>query len=129
MAKDFDVEQFIYIKIPDAIQPLDRAAIFEDPIDAILEPKGLGHISGGGSLLGDKRPDGTRAIEFCGIDVDTTDRNAVLGILRGLLPDLGIPLATELHYTSGGDRVQDRFLGADWAIGEPRTFLHPGFDI
>ena len=129
MAKDFDVEQFIYIKIPDAIQPADRAQIFEDPIDAALEPQELGHVSGGGSLLGNARPDGTRPIEFCGIDVDTTDRDATLQILRKLLPDLGIPPSTELHYTTGGARLQDRFLGADWATGEPREFLHPGFDF
>jgi hypothetical protein len=125
----FDVEQFVYVKIPDSIQPLDRASLFEDKIDAVLGPKNLGEVSGGGSLLGNFLPDGTRPIEFCGIDIDTTDRNAVLEILRELLPDLGVPLATELHYTAGGVKLQDRFLGADWAIGEPREFLHPGFDI
>ena len=90
---EFDVEQFIYVKIPAPIQPLDRGSLFEDPIDSALEPEGLGHVSGGGSLLGDTRADGTRPIEFCGIDIDTTDRSAVLHILRGLLPKLGIPLA------------------------------------
>ena len=129
MAEGIDVEQFVYIKICDAIQPLDRAEVFEDPIDAALKPQELGHVSGGGSLLGNPLADGTRRIEFCGIDVDTTSRDAVLLILRKLLPDLGIPLATELHYTTGGTKLQDRFLGADWAIGEPRGFLHPGFDI
>ena len=129
MTEDFDVEQFVYIKIPDAIQPPDRADRFEDPIDAALEPKGIGHVSGGGSILGDKRPDGSRVIEFCGIDVDTADRDAALVILRGLLPDLGIPFATELHYTVGGAKLQDRYLGSNWTVGEPRTFLHPGFDI
>ena len=127
--KDFDVEKFIYIKIPDAIQPLDRAEIFEDPIDAALEPLELGHVSGGGSLLGNARPDGTRPIEFCGIDVDTTDRDAALELLRKILPDLGVPPATELHYTTGSTRLQDRFLGADWVVAEPRESLHPGFDI
>ena len=125
----FDVEQFVYVKIPAAVQPIDRGTMFEDPIDAALEPYGLGHVSGGGSLLGDALPDGTRSIEFCGIDIDTTDRDAVLQILRELLPSLGIPLATELQYTSAGARLQDRFLGSDWAIGDPRESLHPGFDI
>jgi len=129
VADEFDVEQFIYIKIPDAIQPVARAESFEAPIDAALEPQTLGHVSGGGSLLGNACSDGTRPIKFCGIDVETTDRNAVLEILHGLLPHLGAPLATELHYTAGGTKLQDRFLGTDWAIGEPREFLHPGFDI
>lgn len=129
MSEQFDVEQFIYIKIPDAIQPSDRAALFENPIDDALQSKGLGHVSGGGSLLGELRPDGTRVITFCGIDVDTTDRDAVLAILRRLLTDLGAPLHTELHYTAGGEKLQDRFLGADWSTAETREFLHPAFDI
>lgn len=125
----FDVEQFVYVKIPAAIQPLDRGKLFENPIDAALAPKCLGHVSGGGSLLGDADPDGTRTIEFCGIDIDTTDRDGVLLILREMLPRLGVPLATELQYTSGSNKLQDRFLGSDWAIGELRESLHPGFDI
>jgi hypothetical protein len=125
----FDIEQFIYVKIPAPIQPLERGTRFEDPIDAALGPEGLGHVSGGGSLLGDALPDGTRPIEFCGIDIDATDKDAVLEILRKLLPTLGLPLASELHYTSAGAKLQDRFLGAGWAIAEPREFLHPGFDI
>jgi hypothetical protein len=126
---EFDVEQFVYVKLPASIQPVDRGTLFENPIDAALEPQELGHVSGGGSLLGDTLPDGTRPIEFCGIDIDTTDRAAVLEILRELLPTLGIPLASELHYTVNGLKLQDRFLGASWSIGEPREFLHPGFDI
>lgn len=129
MSDDFDVEQFVYIKIPDSIQPVDRGELFENLIDTALEPLGLGHVSGGGSLLGKVRPDGTRPIEFCGIDVDTTDRAAALEILRKLLPPLGVPQGTELHYTANGAKLQDRFLGADWVISESREFLHPGFDI
>jgi hypothetical protein len=126
---EFDVEQFVYVKIPAPIQPLDRGTLFEDPIDAALESDGLGHVSGGGSLLGDACPDGTRPIELCGIDIDTTDRAAVLEVLRVLLPNLGIPLASELHYTANGLKLRDRFLGTSWVIGEPRDFLHPGFGI
>lgn len=125
----FDVEQFIYIKIPTAIQPADRAELFEDKIDIALEPRNLGHVSGGGTLLGKPDADGNRSIEFCGIDVDTIDRNEVLIVLRRLLPDLGVPLYTELHYTVAGKKLQDRFIGADWLLEESRDFLHPGFDI
>lgn len=125
----FDVEQFIYVKIPEAILPLDRGSLFEDPIEAALQSRDLGCVSGGGSLLGASDVDGKRSIEFCGIDIDTTDRTAALVFLREFLPTLGIPLASELHYTADGRKLQDRFLGAAWAIGEHREFLHPGFDI
>lgn len=129
MDEDFDAELFVYIKIPDAIQPLDRSEIFETAIDTALAYDGIGQVSGGGSLLGRIHSDGTRTIEFCGIDVDATDRDAALTILRGLLPDLGAPVGTELHYTAKGLKLLDRFTGADWTIGDARDFLHPGFDI
>ena len=129
MVEDFDVEQFVYIKIPEPIQPLDRASLFEDPIDSALAPRSLGHVSGGGSLLGQALPNGTRPIEFSGIDVDTTDREAALELLRKLLPELGVPAGTELHYTAASVKLQDCFLGGSWTIGDPRDFLHPGFDI
>ena len=125
----FDVERFVYVKIPAGIQPVDRGTLFEDPICEALAADGLGEVSGGGSLLGRPGPDGSRPIEFCGIDIDTTDRESALSVLRSLLPDLGIPLHTELHYTAEGRKLQDSFLGHDWSIGEPRTFLHPGFDV
>lgn len=129
MDMHFDIEQFVYIKIPADIDPLDRSKIFEAPIDAALASKGLGEVSGGGSLLGNIRSDGTRPIEFSGIDVDTNARETVLAILRKLLPGLGSPVGTELHYTAGGFKLQNRFFGADGIIGDARDFLHPGFDV
>ncbi len=129
MAEDFDVEQFVYIKIPDAIQPSDRSDIFEGPIDMALGSGALGYVSGGGTLLGRAGSNGTRLIEFCGIDINTTDREAALKVLRNLLPTLGAPLGTELHYTVGGVRLQDCYVGVEWRTGDARSFLHPAFDI
>ena len=126
---EFDVEQFVYLKIPADIGPLVRAQRFEDPIDAALGRDGLGEVSGGGSSLGEARADGSRPIEFCGIDIDCTDREAVLALLRVLLPGLGLPAGSELHYTASGLRLQDAFDGDVWTVGEARTFLHPGFDV
>src|SRR5687768_4081734 len=60
---------FVYVKIPAAIQPLERASRFEDPLQEALERAGLGEVSGGGSQLSDADADGRRQIEFCGIDV------------------------------------------------------------
>jgi hypothetical protein len=125
----FDVEQFIYIRIPAAIGPQDRQSLFEDAIDAALGADSLGEVSGGGSCLGAPRPDGSRIIEFCGIDVDTRDRDASLACLRRLLPELGVPKDTTFEYTRASHRLEDRFLGFDWEISAPRDSLHPGFDV
>lgn len=126
---DFDVEKFVYIRVPAEIGPFDRQSLFEDPIDEALAAESLGEVSGGGSCLGVPRADGSRPIEFCGIDVDTRDRDATLVVLRRLLPELGLPRGTALEYTRAGHRLEDRFLGFDWEVGTARESLHPGFDV
>ena len=125
---DFNIEQFIYIKIPDSIGPIDRGEKYEDKLEALLAAQGLGSISGGGSSLGDPQPDGKRFIEFCGIDVDSTDRDKVRALLRDTLPTLGAPIGTELHYTMAGCRLQDELGDNGWLLEQKRTFLHPGFN-
>ena len=118
---------FIYVKIPDSVGPIDRGAKYEDPLELSLSEAGIGHVSGGGSQLGDPLPDGSRPIEFCGLDVDVTDLKRALKLLRVVLPTLGVPDETELHYTVGKSRLQDVYARGKWTIEQPRTFLHPGF--
>jgi hypothetical protein len=127
--QSFDVESFIYIKMPGNIQPMERGELFEDKIDPVLARDNLGTVSGGGSLLSDPRPDGTRVVESCGIDIDVTDLDRALEVLRGLLPQLDAPLGTELHYTQGGAKLQDALTSSGWQLEQSRTDLHPGFGI
>lgn len=124
----FDVEQFVYVRIPGNIQPVERFEI-EDAIEPVLAQARLGEVSGGGSQLGDVQPDGSRPIEFCGIDIDTTDRDEALRVLRMLLPELGLPAGTQLQYTSATTRLADVLTEEGWLLECPRTELHPGFDI
>jgi hypothetical protein len=125
----FDVEQFIYVKIPGEIGPTDRGEMFEDRIEPVLAEKGLGTVSGGGSSLGDARPDGSRPVTFCGIDIDTESRDEALVVLRNLLPSLDAPVGTELHYTRNGLKLQDELSTEGWALEKPRVFEHPGFCV
>jgi len=125
----FDVEQFVYVKIPVSVGPIERGALFGDPIDLALAEGDLGEVSGGGSSLGEKQADGSRNIEFCGIDVDTRNRDGALAVLRELLPRLDAPMGTELHYTTGIEKLQDELSPEGWLLSRPRTQLHPGFDI
>ena len=124
----FDVEQFIYVRIPGDIQPTRRFEL-EDLIQPALEQADVGEVSGGGSQLGDVGPDGRRPIEFCGIDIDTTDCDAALRLLRSFLPQLAIPVGTQLEYTRGDARLADLLTDEGWLLECPRTDLHPGFDI
>lgn len=128
-AMRLDPEQFIYVKLPGNIQPIQRGEQFEDRIDPVLTEAGLGVVSGGGSSLADPLPDGRRLVAFCGIDIDTPKRDSALPVLRDLLPKLEAPVGTELHYTRDGVKLQDEFTSAGWSTDRPRTFQHPGFDV
>jgi len=120
---------FVYIKIPEELGPMDRGERYEDPIQESLDSRGLGEVSGGGSQLGDEKSDGTRSIEFCGLDVELLDLERGRALLRTRLIELGAPQGTELHYTVGDVKLQDE-LGRDgWILDRPRSFLHPGFGI
>lgn len=86
-------------------------------------------ISGGGSQLGKPYPDGCPRVEFCGIDIDVTDRDRALGVIRQKLVELNTPIGTEVHYTVGNSMLLDRFVGDTWQERLPRSFKHPGFGV
>ncbi len=121
--------ELIYVFLPESLGPIDRGDKYEDPIIDELERLGLGEVSGAGCSMGDERPDGTRLIESCGIDVDTDDVESTRAALRSLLPTLGCPAGTQLHYTVADKRLQDEYDGSGWALDQDRTMLHPGFGI
>jgi hypothetical protein len=125
----FNPEHFVYVKLPGNIQPIQRGEQFEDRIEPELARLGLGTVSGGGSSLTEPLPDGRRLVAFCGIDIDTTDRDGALELLRELLPGLQAPTETELHYTSNGIRLKDALGPNGWSIGVARESVHPGFGV
>jgi hypothetical protein len=112
--------ELIYIHVPESIGPIDRGDKYEEPIIEELERLGLGEVSGAGTALGEPRPDGTRPIESCGIDVDTHDVDATRDALRALLPTLGCPAGTQLHYRAEDKELNDEFDGSAWALGQER---------
>jgi len=125
---DFHPESFIFLKIQDALGPLDRGDRYEDPLAAALNACELGEVTGGGTQLGDERPDGTSTIEFCGIDVYAKDRDRAIALVRSELLALNAPVGSEIHYTSSGCKLQDVLSPSGWRCGEPRTELHPYFE-
>jgi hypothetical protein len=115
--------------IPGDIQPLERGARFEDPLQKLLQTAGLGTISGGGSQLDDPYPDGRARVEFCGLDIDVLDRDQVRRMLRDELSRLGVSPGTELHYTNDSGAFLDRFETHGWRLDLKREMLHPKFGI
>ena len=98
---------FVFVRLPESIKPLERGARYEDPLAAALESSGSGEVTGGGSQLGEVRPDGTRLIEWVGIDVELTDASRGLAVVRSELKRLGAPRGTILEYTRGAVKVEE----------------------
>jgi hypothetical protein len=126
---ELDPHLFVYIRLIGNIQPIERGERFEDPIDEALSSQSLGSVSGGGSSLSDPLPDGSRVVEWCGVDVDVTDLEKALALLRVKLVELKAPDGTEIQYTMAGSRLSDFLRGGKWLVGAPRTELHPGFGV
>lgn len=117
--EDWDATELIYIMLPMDLDPEDRADHYGDAIDAELRLHRLGYVSGGGTMLSDENPDGSRDLEFCGIDAYVVDVDRGREVLRNLLPSLGCPAGTDLEFHSQGANLQDEYDGSAWAIGRP----------
>jgi hypothetical protein len=113
--------KLVYVFLPEPLGPMDRGDKYEEPIIDELERLGLGEVTGAGTGLGEERPDGTRPMESCGIDVETHDPLETRAILRGLLPKLGCPEGTQLEYEVSGKVLKDEFDGKGWALEIPVT--------
>ena len=88
----------LYVRIPKAITPLERAERYETPLDTLLREQDLGEVSGGGSAL--KAGGG---IEYVGIDVDVYDAKLALPIVIKKLRELGVPKGTIVEETRDDD--------------------------
>jgi len=100
--------QFVFVRIPEQIQPLDRGTKYEDSLDAALKKGGVGEVSGGGTQLSAPDADGKKTIEWIGVDVDLSDFERGMPILRRELLRLGAPPDTVLEYTRDGHKTEER---------------------
>ena len=81
----------------DRIQPHDRAERYEDPLNLLLETRGLGAVTGGGSQQGDEGE-----VEQVDVEVELGDPGADrLELISKALEILGAPVGSVLR---AGDR-------------------------
>ena len=80
-----------YIKIPEAVQPIERGEKYEEPLWDEFEKDNSGEIIGGGTMM-----DTDKNIEYCGIDVTVADVEKGLEIMRRVLIKQGAPEGTLL---------------------------------
>jgi hypothetical protein len=100
--------QFVFVRIPEQNQPLDRGAKYEDRLDAALKKEGLGEVSGGGTQLSAPDAEGKKSIEWVGLDVDLSDFERGMPILKRELLRLDAPPDTVLEYTRDGRKTEER---------------------
>jgi hypothetical protein len=77
---------FLEIVFKNADFPFDGRDAVEDPLADALEEAGIGEVTGGGG-----------GSETCNIDVEVTDLEKGLEIIRQTLRELGCPASTEIH--------------------------------
>ena len=98
---------FVFVKIHEAIMPIDRGEKYEDPLDESLKKAGFGEVTGGGSQLSEPDKDGARHIEWVGIDIDLTNFSNGLPLIKSELKRLGAPANTTIEYEINGQKISE----------------------
>lgn len=81
---------FFYVRIPEALGPIERGDKYEEPLQNALGE--LGEVTGGGSQMGDGH-----SIAYCGIDLVVNDRDRGLRIIRQSMRACGAPAETVIE--------------------------------
>jgi hypothetical protein len=82
----------IMARLYEPIQPMDRGDRYEDPLDAALNERQVGAVTGGGSQL---NADG--AIEFAEIEIELTDVEEGIAVVVEALEKAGAPEGSEIR--------------------------------
>lgn len=83
---------FFEITLQNDDAAFDSRDEIEDPLDEALLSAGVGEVTGGGSGMG-----------MCNIDVDATDFDGALNIIRQTLRQLQVSSHTKINYYNESD--------------------------
>jgi hypothetical protein len=98
-----DFPHLVLARLYEHIEPIDRGERYEDPLQAVLESRGIGNVSGGGSQLSE-----LGGITYVDIELELVDLDAAVGLVAEALEKAGAPEGSELLDASDG-RVLRRF--------------------
>ena len=73
------------------IEPIDRGARYEDPLQAVLDQKKAGQVTGGGSQLNEEG-----AIDYADVEIELANLDGALEIVSQALEKAGAPLGSQL---------------------------------
>ena len=90
----------VSVKINESISTDDRGTKYDDPLAAALKEGNLGEVVGGGNSVNK-----AGKVEWAGIDLEVTDLQKSIPIIKQKLIDQGAPKGSTIEYHSGGKKV------------------------
>ena len=93
----------VIARVHEYIEPIDRGARYEDPLQTVLEQRGLGQVTGGGSQLNE-----TGGIDYADVEIEVANLDDALRVVTGALEEAGAPERSELIDAASG-RVLTEF--------------------
>jgi hypothetical protein len=109
MARDSAVDRdrfphLVIARIPEHIEPMDRGARYEDPLQDALAIRDLGMITGGGSQL-----TADAEISFVDVEMALVDLGEALDVATRILEEAGAPVGSQLRFEQDGVDVERPF--------------------
>ena len=92
----------VVARIYEHIGPIDRGERYEDPLHAVLESKGLGQVTGGGSQLNEQG-----GIDFADVEIELADLDGAVRVVTEALEQAGAPQGSQLLDATDGRVVAE----------------------
>jgi hypothetical protein len=92
-----DFSHIVLARLYEHIEPIDRGSRYEDPLQARLEEKGIGEVTGGGSQL-----DEDGRIAHADVEVALANLDDAISVVVDALEAAGAPQGSELIQASDG---------------------------
>src|SRR5262245_371758 len=92
-----DFPHVVIARMYEHIEPIDRGARYEDPLQAVLDTAKAGVVTGGGSQLNEQG-----AIDYVDIEIELANLDGALGIVAEALERAGAPHGSELVHGEDG---------------------------
>lgn len=117
--------EFVYLKIPASQDSPPREHQLHAALENALIERALGGLVGWGDSVEGAGPGRRLTPAFHRIDIEVTDLQAALAALKACLATLGVPQRSELHYTLGGQALQEVYGAEGWSTRQPTTATTP----